>query len=83
MKAQDLLPDGKDQAEFDGVMVRKGSVGAFIANATLWVDPTAPAEDKHIAERDMVEALPALRALRLFELFSVRNESLRQFVDTH
>jgi hypothetical protein len=83
MKAQDLLPDGKDHAEFDGVTVRKGSVGAFIANATLWMDPAASAQDKHIAEQDMVEALPALRALRLFELFSVRNESLRHFVDRH
>ena len=83
MKAEDLLPDEKNQVTIDGVIVRKGSVGAFIANATVWMDTAASAEDKRIAEQDMAAGLPALRALKLFEVFSVRNESLRTFVETH
>ena len=83
MKAEDLLPNERNEAVFDGVTVRKGSVGAFIANATLWMDPLASATDKRVAEGDMADALPALRALKLLELFAARDEKLQQFIDAH
>ena len=44
MKAQDVLPDDVNQGEFQGVMVRKGTVGAFLANARAWCDAAATRE---------------------------------------
>lgn len=81
MKAQDLLPDGQDSARFQGVTVRKGTVGAFLENARLWLDADAAPAVRESAARDLREALPALRALGLFEVLQVRDPALRQWLD--
>ena len=41
MQAQDLLPDDRNVAQFEGVTVRKGTVGAFLVNARVWCDAQA------------------------------------------
>jgi hypothetical protein len=81
MRAEDLLPDHLDHTRIDGVLVRKGSVGAFLANARIWSDGDADARAQ--AERHIVEALPALRALGLFEVLEIRDPRLRAFVAGH
>ena len=83
MRAQDLLPNDVSQAEFDGVSVRKGSVGAFLANARTLTDPAATVAARAAAERDLVELLPALRALGLFDVLEIRDKDLRAFVHAH
>jgi hypothetical protein len=83
VRAEDLLPDNVNQGDFNGVQVRKGTVGAFLANARVLTDPAASAEARQIAERDLVEGLPALRALGLFEVLQIRDETLRALVDSH
>ncbi|MCW0206566.1 hypothetical protein WHX56_21530 [Achromobacter veterisilvae] len=80
MRAQDVLPDGRDQGDFNGVAVRKGTVGAFLANARVCADPRAPAQAVAEARRDIREALPALRALGLFEVLEVRDPALRAWL---
>ena len=83
MRAEDILPDSQNQIERNGILIRKGSVGAFLASARIWCAPdTAPAQRK-AAERDILEVLPGLRALGLFEVFSVRNAELQRLIDTH
>ena len=81
MRAQDLLPDDVNQADINGVTVRKGTVGAFLANARIWLDQTASAESRQEAETHMAEALAALRALGLFDVFTLRDATLQTFVD--
>ncbi|WP_431262975.1 hypothetical protein ACQ859_23270 [Roseateles chitinivorans] len=83
MKAQDLLPDGQNQIERNGTVIRKGTVGAFLVNAKTWGDPAAEAGRRADAERDIVEALPALRELGLFDVLDVRDERLRALLDAH
>ncbi|CAH2807816.1 MAG: hypothetical protein CPDRYMAC_0276 [uncultured Paraburkholderia sp.] len=83
MRAEDILPMHINQADIDGVTVRKGTVGAFLANARVWRDPVASADAKAEAERDIVEALPALRALGLFDMLDIRDDALRAFVAAH
>lgn len=80
MRAEDMLPDHLDHTRIDGVLVRKGSVGAFLANARVWSDGEADAEARAQAERHIVEALPALRALGLFEVLEIRDPGLRAWV---
>jgi hypothetical protein len=81
MRAEDLLPDNVNQGQFNGVTVRKGSVGAFLVNARVLSDPAASAESRATAERDILEALPALRAIGLFDVLQVRDERLRVLVE--
>lgn len=77
MRAEDLLPDHLDHRDFNGTRVRKGTVGAFLINARLWCDPAATAEQRQVAERKLLAALPALQALGLFELMQLRDPALR------
>ena len=81
MQAQDLLPDDRNAAQFEGVTVRKGTVGAFLLNARVWGDADAAPAAREVAARDMREALPALRALGLFEVLEVRDPALRRWLD--
>lgn len=80
MRAEDMLPDHLDHTRIDGILVRKGSVGAFLANARVWSDGETDAEARAQAERHIVEALPALRALGLFEVLEIRDPGLRAWV---
>ena len=81
MKAQDVLPDDQNVGSFQGVAVRKGTVGAFLANARVWSDANATPQAREDAARDLQDALPALRALGLFDVLQVRDPSLRQWLD--
>ncbi|QEM82352.1 hypothetical protein [Halomonas binhaiensis] len=81
MQAEDMLPDGQNQVERDGVVIRKGTVGAFLVNARLWCDPTTSAQQRQKAEHDIVNALPALQALGLFDVLAIRDDALRKLVE--
>ena len=83
MRPEDVLPDDVNRGEINGVSIRKGSVGAFLANARILADPAASAEDRATAERDLVALLPGMRALGLFDVFAIRDETLRALVDRH
>jgi hypothetical protein len=83
MRAEDLLPDDVNHAELDGVVIRKGTVGAFLVNVKVWCDPTADTQQHATAERDIIEALPALRALGLFEALAIRDAALHRLVEAH
>jgi hypothetical protein len=77
MRAEELIPDHLNSAEVNGVEVRKGTVGAFLVNARVFCDETASAADRDTSQTHMHEALPALRALGLFEIFELKDDRLR------
>jgi hypothetical protein len=83
MRADEILADKVNETEINGVIVRKGTVGAFLANAKAFIDPAASAEARAVAERDIIEGLPALRALGIFEILQIRDERLRALVESH
>jgi hypothetical protein len=80
MRAQDVLADDTDEAAFAGVTVRKGTVGAFLANARVWIDPDTDAESRAAAEHDILEAVPALCAIGLFDVLDPKNPELRDLI---
>ena len=80
MRAEDVLADQQNQGQFNGVTVRKGTVGAFLANARQWLDDASSIDEKAVAERDILDALPALHALGLFDILQVRDLALRELV---
>lgn len=81
MRAHDILPDHADEVQIHGTTIRKGSVGAFLANAVALRDPAATAAAREVALGDIEAALPALRALGLFDVLEIRDPQLRAFVD--
>jgi hypothetical protein len=83
MRAEQVLPDSADRIEIRGATIRKGTVGAFLANARVWTDPQASEQARAEAEADMLDALPALRAIGLFDVLDIRDVALRDWVDAH
>ena len=81
MRADQILPDHVDHGQFQGVTIRKGTVAAFLANARTWVDARADEDARAQAQRDIVDAVPALRALGLFDALEIRDERLRAFIE--
>ncbi|WP_175674030.1 hypothetical protein [Burkholderia ambifaria] len=80
MRAEHLLPDHADRIEAGGTTIRKGTVGAFLANARVLTDPHAAPADRSQAEADTIDALPALRAIGLFDVLEVRDPALRAWL---
>jgi len=80
MRADELLPDAINETTLNGVTVRKGTVGAFLVNARTLSNPAASLEARAAAQRDVLEALPAMHALGLFETLEIRDERVRAFV---
>jgi hypothetical protein len=80
MRAEDILPDHVNQADLGGITIRKGTVAAFLANARVWTDPETGVTARTEVEMDMLEALPALRAVGLFDVLDIRDTALRAWV---
>ncbi|MBO9708765.1 MAG: hypothetical protein J7521_11175 [Caulobacter sp.] len=80
MRTYDVLAEDSDQIEFGGVRVRRNSLAAFLANAAFLGRPGLPADVQDIVLREIFEALPALRAIGLFDVFEIRDPRLRAFV---
>jgi len=78
VRPEDILPDNVDVGVMDGgVQVRKGTIGAFIANAKNLsvLESGTPEYDEVVAQ---LRALaPALKAVGVFEIFDLRSSDLR------
>jgi len=72
MKSTDVLADQLDEREINGVNIRKGSVGAFLGNAAIWLDGSTSDAKRIIAESDLIELIPAMQALSVFEIFNIK-----------
>lgn len=81
MRPDDLLPDDLDHVQRDGITVRKGSVGAFLANAVVLQDADASDAARAAAERDLRALLPGLHALGLFNILAPRDPALQHLVE--
>ena len=81
MRADQVLPDDVNHGQFNGLVIRKGTVAAFLANARTWTRADAPAHEREQARAQIAEDLPALRALGLFDVLEIRDEGLRRLVD--
>lgn len=83
MRAKDVLPDDVNQSELNGVLVRKGTVGAFLANARLWLRDDTPGSTRAELESEIIAAVAALKAIGLLEIMEVKDQRLRQLIAAH
>jgi hypothetical protein len=78
VRPEDVLPDGVEYGVFENVPVRKGTIAAFIANVRA-LDGLEPGTNGYDAVAEQLrEAVPALTAVGLFEIFEVRSPELRR-----
>jgi hypothetical protein len=81
MKPEDIIPDDQNTVDASGLTVRKGSVAAFVANALVFSDPNSSPTQRQEAKADMIALVPALAAVKLFEVFSVRDPEIAALVE--
>ncbi len=74
MKIEDLTSRQEDVIECNGVKVRKGTIGTMMKNVALFEknkDPSKRGQILHEIESDIGELIPSLKALDMFEFFSI------------
>lgn len=76
----DIIPDGADFTQINGVQVRKGTVAAFLANINLVENPHASAEDKKQALHTIQELAPAVIATGLQNHVTFKNSQVEEIL---
>lgn len=79
-RPEDLIADGVDTAVINGTTVRKGSIGAFLANLETLEHSTSSAE-KAAALNMMRELAPAITAIGLHKYVIFKNQQAQQLLD--
>ena len=80
MKPYELLPGEIDSVTVDGQVVRKGTIGAFIQNALILANSVMDADTREAIETDLLELIPSMKILQVFEVFELRDRSLNQLI---
>lgn len=81
MKASELLPDHQQTLLVNGQPLRKGSVAAFLANATIIDEATDTNSETYTkATEDLLELAPVLEQLGLFKHMSLRSEKVKNLL---
>jgi hypothetical protein len=76
VRPEDVLSDEENSTILGGVDVRKGTIGAFIANAKL-LDTTPQSDPRYAAiEAELRSLAPAVRAVGLLDVFVPRSSRI-------
>lgn len=81
MKPEDILTDDVNVREFGSETVRKGSVGAFLANARIIEENPVGSAKYNQAVSDLIALIPKLKALGLFDFFDLKPGKVRQLIE--
>jgi hypothetical protein len=75
-----LMPDEANFAEVNGITVRKGTMGAFLANLRILSSMPHDAPDREAVVEQCRQALPTMRENGLFDLFIFRSPELAEAI---
>ncbi len=82
IKPDDILPDTENSVELNGVIVRKGSIAAFLKNIDLFEDSNS-SETEKAAALDMVKQLaPAVVASSLHKHAIFKNKVIQEILSS-
>ena len=76
-KPEDLLPDDKNHFEKNGSTIRKGTIAAALANASIVESTTATAEEKQAALDAIKVLTPQLIAFELTKFMQWKNPQIQ------
>jgi hypothetical protein len=75
-----LLPDDQSFADLNGITVRKGTAGAFFANLRALDTMSADSPGRDAIVEQLRRALPTMRELGLFDMFTFRSPELAEAI---
>lgn len=78
---QDILPDAIDATEIDGVIVRKGTIAAAMANANIIASIDASIAEKQQALNAFITLSPGLVALKVHQHLTWNNPDLQKIIE--
>lgn len=80
-KPEDILPDGEDFVEIQNQKLRKGTVAAALANASILEDSTATETEKEEALKAIQSVVPALIALKMHQHVLWKNPFIQNMIE--
>jgi hypothetical protein len=75
-----LMPDDQNFAELNGLTIRKGTMGAFLANLRILSGMPSDAPGREAILEQLREGIPTMRENGLFELFTFRSPELAEAI---
>lgn len=81
VRPEDVISDAVNSVEFNGVNVRKGTVGAILANAKILAAHDSTVEEKTAAKAMIKELAPAVIASGLHEHVTWNNPEIQNILD--
>jgi len=81
LKPEDILPDDINSTEINGIKVRKGTIGAALANAKILSSKTSTEIEKSNAKEIIKELAPAMIALELHQHVIWKNLEIQKIIE--
>jgi ribosome-binding ATPase YchF (GTP1/OBG family) len=81
IKPENILSDDESSKIIDGIPVRKGTVGAVLANAKILASASSTEAEKQAALKVIEELAPALVVLNVYEHIQWKNPAIQQIVE--
>lgn len=80
VKPEDILPDAVNSVAINGIVVRKGSIAAFLANADILENANSLPKQKQAAIEMIKELAPAIIVLNLHKHVVFKNAQIEQIL---
>ena len=80
VRPEHLMPDDQNFAQVNGVTVRKGTMGAFLANLRILRSMPSDSPDREAIIEQLRQGIPTMRENGLFELFTFRSPELAEAI---
>jgi len=80
VRPEHLMPDDQNFAQVNGVTVRKGTMGAFLANLRILGNMPSDSPDREAIIEQLRQGIPTVRENGLFELFTFRSPELAEAI---
>lgn len=77
---EELISDTDNFVIRKGVKVRKGTVGAALANADILISATATDQEKQLATEKLAELAPALAAIEISKHVTWKNPVIEKMI---
>ncbi len=80
IKPQDIIPDGVDFVERQGIAIRKGSAAAILANADILANEQASQAQKEAALQTIRELMPGMVAAGMHRHVTWNNSEIQKIM---
>ena len=81
VRPEDILPDDVSAVEINGIITRKGTVAAALANAKILASNDKTDNEKKKAKEMIRELAPMLVALELHQHVTWKNPEIQKIID--